>query len=283
MLRNTITEYTKAHTTLMNSHKEQYLKELRASFKDVPVTKYSLIATVQVDDYNVVEIYEIAAYGCGASYKATNAGFNDDNVPFAYTGTDKSKEVYDYYLAGCLISDGNFIGTYQEDDYLGVGFGGLCRTFSRTGNYIFETETLARLIGIPIDKANHLVSRAETQRKVDEEDYEFSINVGALYMDNNPTPVFTEDMVWYTGNDGGIFDNHLYVLNEARDKTFKCKQTRTGAYTMDGMDGTWRLFEGDSGTKMVTVEVYNEWGSSHYREYLIVNDIWILYREGWEA
>ena len=282
MLRNTISEYTKAHTTLMNSHKEQYLKELRASFKDVPVTKCSLLTSVQVDDYNVVQIYEVAAYGCGASYK-TEYDSEGRVDSFIYTGTDKSKEAYDYFLAAYLMSDGNYTGSYQENDYCQNDFGGFYRSVSWTEETASEAETLGQLIGIKVDRTNHTIVSATTEREVDEPNYYFSVNLGATYLDGDSTPLFSEDYVSYNSNDGGISNHNMYVLNKERDKVWPNKQTGTGAYTMDGRDGTWHLFEGDSGVKRVLVDVYNEWGNYHYREYLIVNDIWILYREGWEA
>lgn len=282
MLQNTLEDYQAKNTALMNSHKEQYLKELRAAFKDVPVTKCSLLTSVQVDDYNVVQIYEVAVYGCGASYK-TEYDSEGDVDSFVYTGTEKSKEAYDYFLAGYLMSDGNYIGSYQENDYCQIDFGRFYRSVSWTEETAAEAETLGQLIGIKVDRTNHTIVSATIEREVDEPNYYYSVNLGATYLDGDSTPLFSEDYVSYNSNDGGIYNHNMYVLNKERDKVWPNKQTRTGAYTMDGMDGTWRLFEGDSGTKMVTVEVYNEWGNSHYREYLIVNGIWILYREGWEA
>lgn len=282
MLQNTLEDYQAKNTALMNSHKEQYLKELRASFKDVPVTKCSLLTSVQVDDYNVVQIYEVAAYGCGASYKTKydSEGYVDS---FVYTGTEKSKETYDYFLAGYLMSGGNYIGSYQENDYCQKDFGRFYRSVSWTEETAAEAETLGQLIGIKVDRTNHTIVSATIEREVDEQNYYYSVNLGATYLDGDPTPLFSEDYVSYNSNDGGIYNHNIYVLNKERDKVWPNKQTRTGAYTMDGRDGTWHLFEEDSGIKMVTVEVYDEWGGSHYRDYLIVNDIWILYREGWEA
>lgn len=282
ILENALAEYEEQNTAQMNSRREYYLDQLRASFKNVPVTKYALLDTVRLDEYNVVEIYEIAAYGYGASYKTEYDAEGRINS-FVYAGTDRSKEAYDYWLAGCLISYGEYMGCYQENDMIWIGFGRLYRSFSRTQDYILEAETLGNLIGIPVDKTNHIVVSAETERYVDEEYYDYSVNVRALYLDNNPTPFCTEDLVSYNGNDGGVYGDHLYVLNEARDKVFTSTQTRSGAYTMDGLDGHWHLLESDSGIKKVEVDVYNEWGNYHFREYLIINDIWILLREGWEA
>ncbi|MBQ6105513.1 MAG: hypothetical protein IJL03_06155 [Lachnospiraceae bacterium] len=274
LIKDVVAKYEAANPSMIKNHKEQYLKDLKSSFKDVPVTKTALLETVKLDEQNVVEIYEFAAYGRGATYK-TEYNEEGEIESFTYTGTDASKEAYDYYLAGCLMSDGQYVASFRQDNMHDVDFGRFYRGITWTGAYAFETEAIGKTIGISVDKTNHVITWAETERNVNEEYYDYSVNIQASYLDGNSAPLTTGNYISYNGNNGGIYDENSYVLSKACQwERVQSGECRIGEETL-----SWELYESDPGIKKV--HVYDR-VNYHYKIYLVIDDVWLLDREGWD-
>ncbi|MBQ2558181.1 MAG: hypothetical protein II553_04135, partial [Lachnospiraceae bacterium] len=89
---------------------EQYLAELRAEYKDVPVHRSGLLATVQLTDDTTVEVYESAVYG-----RPLNSDFKKDAANgYTYTGVDETVECYDYTVIARVLKDGKFYPGYDS-------------------------------------------------------------------------------------------------------------------------------------------------------------------------
>ena len=93
---------------------EQYLAELRAEYKDVPVHRSGLLTTVQLTDDTTVEVYESAVYG-----RPLNSDFKKDAANgYTYTGVDDTIECYDYTVIARVLKDGKFTAGYDSTCYL---------------------------------------------------------------------------------------------------------------------------------------------------------------------
>ena len=81
-LEQQVKDYAAANSSALDTHKEQYLAELRAAFSEFPVCKLVPLKTIEIDAHNKIEISEFAAYGCASAWEVS-----DGNE--YYTGINK--------------------------------------------------------------------------------------------------------------------------------------------------------------------------------------------------
>lgn len=280
VLRKPVQEYLEENQKLLfTEHKEQLRKELQAVYQYEPVCKYNLLETIKVDARNVVEVYEMACYGCPPNYVTNTTDYGGKE--FSFDGIDKTKNLSGYYVKLRLVSDGQIIDTYyiedeadQESDYKADAiYGG----FWWTGSDDLEVNAIRKMIGMSGKQKECEVSSATTRRPVTEEGYDFAELFTAYYLNGNPMPSLIKVVEAYESQDGGMTVKILKT-SDGNDLLNGRKLAKEGTGTICGHEVTWKLYDTPCGIQIVTTYTSEgeEWGGT-WREYVILDDCLINY------
>ena len=252
VLDKAIRTYESEHAAEIKAHKEQYHKELRESFKDVPVQKFNLLKTVTIDGHYTAEIYESAIFGYASAWKEEE-GWHE------YTGIDKNRELYDYKLIGRLLEDGQYVrdtskkyaGDYPYGETQIMDFVGW-----RTPDDPF-TEAVCKMAGLPYERSEVTVRTVKTETWVTDN---YTHYYSACYLNGSSTPVISTRYFGIMSNDGGTDEEH-YILSDGTEFTAaSLKKVKNGEgflsddvaeWPFDGKNVSWTLFETKSGEQIL--------------------------------
>ena len=280
ILRKPVKEYLEENKKLFGERKELIRKELRGIYQYEPICKYNLLTTIQADAHNMVEVYELAFYGCQPTYetKTTDSG----GKYFVVDGVDRTKELYGYRIKLRLLSDGQVIDTYDyvdglEDHGYDYQAGEIYGGFWWTGSDDLEVNALREMIGIPGKQKECVVATAMARSPVTEEGYDFAEYLEAYYLNGSQTPCLIEVEEAYENNDGDMTIKTLKTA-DGQDLLNGRKLAKEGTGTIYGHQVKWSLYDTPSGIQIVTTYTSEgeEWGGT-WREYVILYDCLIMY------
>ena len=273
-----VKDFLSSNETLLRDHMEQYREELRKIYKYEPVHKINLLATLDIDSHNTVEIYECAGYGCTPGYRVEQT--EGEGLYFLFNGVDKTKERYDYIIMLRLLTDGQYIAStrYWEVPSLTTydySKGEVSCSLFWTGDYESEANALREAIGIPGVQSDLAITEVAARRPVDLENYSWSENISALYLNDGRTPVLIETYGLYEANDGGYFSESV-CTPDGTDVKEELEMKAEGTVRIAGYDTDWTLYESPSGVQIIQTFTIEEVVYA-YREYIVVDGCLILY------
>ncbi len=277
VLRKPVQEYLDENKKLFDERKELLRKELKASYQYEPVCKYNLLTAIQADAHNVVEVYEVAFYGCPPAYKTKETNYG---MEFSVDGVDKKKELYGYRIRLRLLSDGQVITTYDpEDESEGFDYkaDAIYGGFWWSGSDDLEVNALREMSGIPGKQKECVVTTATTRRSVTEKGYDVAELFEAYYLNGSQTPCLIKVEEAYESNDGSMTITMLKTA-DGKDLLNGRKLAKEGTGTIYGHQVKWSLYDTPSGIQIVTTYTSEgeEWGGT-WREYVILDDCLIMY------
>ena len=280
ILSKPVEEYLEENKNLFGERKELIRKELQGIYQYEPICKYNLLTTIQADAHNVVEVYELAFYGCPPTYETKTTDYGGEY--FVVNGVDKTKELYGYRIKLRLLSDGQVIDTYDyeeelenyEYDYKADEiYGG----FWWTGSDDLKVNALREMIGIPGKQKECVVATAMTRRPVAEEGYDFAEYFEAYYLNGSQTPSLIEVEEAYESNDGDMTVKMLKTA-DGQDLLNGRKLVNEGTGTAYGYQVDWKLYDTPSGIQIVTTFQKEAKGfGGTWREYVILDGCLISY------
>ncbi|MCR5459899.1 MAG: hypothetical protein K6F51_08390 [Acetatifactor sp.] len=282
VLRKPVKKYLDENKKLLfTEHREQLRGELREAYQNEPVFKYNLLTAIQADEHNVVEVYEMAYYGCPPTYEKKI--LDPQGSGYEINGIDKSKELYGYTIKLRLLSDGQVIDYYYLEDESEEG-----RAYDYSSDWVsggfwwiksddVEENELRKMIGIPGKQKDCVVSSATTRRPVTEYGASFAEMITAYYLNDDKTPILIGYKEAYESNDGGLSIKSLKTA-DGKDLLNGRKLAKEGTGTICGHKVTWKLYDTSCGIPIVTTftEEGEEWGGT-WREYVLLDDCLIQF------
>ncbi|MBO4400127.1 MAG: hypothetical protein J5795_08370 [Lachnospiraceae bacterium] len=271
-LEQQVKDYEAANASALDTHKEQYLAELRAAFSEFPVCKLVPLKTIEIDAHNKIEISEFACYGCASAWTE-----DTDGNP-VYSGINKENEFYHYRLIGRHIQDGTTVDTYNE-----IGSSPETDNISgRVWNYTNNAfrEEIIKMVGLTLKETDTAICSVTTETWVHRS---LTLNVNAIYMNNGPTPVFSERYFSIMGNDGGTFGNCYYLADGTELSLSSLKKVKEGKgflskeaadWPFDGRNVEWTLSETESGVQIIYLytDDFEGMNGTYAETYLILID-----------
>ena len=271
-LEQQVKDYEAANASALDTHKEQYLAELRAAFSELPVCKLVPLKTIEIDAHNKIEISEFACYGCASAW------IEDTDGNPVYSGINKEKEFYHYRLIGRHIQDGTTVDTYNE-----IGSSPETDNISgRAWNYTNNAfrEEIIKMVGLTLKETDTAICSVTTETWVH---ISRTLKVNAIYMNNGPTPVFSERYFGIMGNDGGTFGNCYYLADGTELSLSSLKKVKEGKgflskeaadWPFDGRNVEWTLSETESGVQIIYLytDDFEGMNGTYAEKYLILID-----------
>ena len=276
--------FVSENEALLQEHKEQYLTELQAEFKDIPVRKLNLLYSRKLDEHKTVEIYEYAVYGHAPRY-AVNGTEGDDDFGVRIDGIDPAKELYHYAVVSRFLVDGCCVDLALQTEEAPFDISGdtVYSWFYCTSRYEDEAEAICDMVGLPFEASDTLLVHGLVRRPVSLPDSEYSVVLGAYYLDDQASPIYVESYTACESIDGGTYDYHFHLAEDGQfdlsaeaDNNDTFTLIRKGRGTLDGFHREWQLFNIPSDVKVLMVNTSYTENSSDIRTYLYVNKHLIL-------
>lgn len=279
--------YAIEHLNLLDEHKNSYRDELRSRYKDIPVHKLNLLATLQVDDHNVVEIYEFAYYGTAPTYKKISVSAGEFDHAFA--GVDTTSELYRYDIVCRLLTDGKCTHSALQTEW-GFDFWNDCiyAGLSWSSEYADDAESICKMLGLACSKKDIALVNITVRRPIP--DTSCSVDLRVFYQDTSLAPTFVEDFISYEGNDGDIFNDNLrlvkdgtFDLSKEIDQVVTYQVVKEGTGSLNGKNVTWKLTETSSGAQLIDITIpdSDDANTGKVDTYLYVNNCLILLGRKW--
>ena len=256
VLGKAVEQYSLDNKAQLEARGKQLKSELRTACKDLPVSKYTLLSSVESKDGSKFEIYAYAAYGYLPAYKAL------DNGTFSYSGVDRSKEFYQYIVVGRVLADGRTVRTGSRDiDYSDASIIG---ALSWTSENLSRDEAIGEMIGLPIDNTDDAISTVKLHQGFQKKEKQYEVNVFATYQNEDPEPIVTRDLVWVIQTEGETNNEHIYTPSD-KDGIYNkdLKTIKEGSGVLQGKEVSWALLETVAGSWIVRITERGDW----YHEY----------------
>ena len=136
------------------------------------------------------------------------------------------------------------------------------------------------MVGLTLKETDTAICSVTTETWVHRS---LTLNVNAIYMNNGPTPVFSERYFGIMGNDGGTFGNCYYLADGTELSLSSLKKVKEGKgflskeaadWPFDGRNVEWTLSETESGVQIIYLytDDFEGMNGTYAETYLILID-----------